>query len=380
MVGIVEEQHPERARLFMQWKQMGWPILTDPLNLLGVWAVPITLLIDEHGIIRSTRAKPADIQAFVDSTYAKPADVAARQPSSVPDLKALEAAARSGGANEWRALGDAKAMWGGISALDAASEAYEHALRLAPTDGIAHFRLGVVTRMRYDSEARREGDFSRAVAAWERALEINPNQYIWRRRIQQYGPRLNKPYPFYDWVTTARSEIAARGDAPTSLNVEPGATELAAPVKAFDSAAVNTSGTDADARITRDDRLIDVEVTVVPGTITPGAAARVHIALRPNSEARAHWNNEAGQLVYRISPPVGWRVDRSQHVIAVPREPESEETRVIEFEVLSPDTASGRMTLTGYVLYYVCENVDGLCLYRRRDIPISIDLTKRKGM
>ena len=36
MVGIIQEQHPDRARLFMQWKRMGWPILVDSYNLLGV--------------------------------------------------------------------------------------------------------------------------------------------------------------------------------------------------------------------------------------------------------------------------------------------------------------------------------------------------------
>ncbi len=41
------------GRLFMQWKQMDWPILADSLNLIEVTAVPITLAIDEHGIIRT---------------------------------------------------------------------------------------------------------------------------------------------------------------------------------------------------------------------------------------------------------------------------------------------------------------------------------------
>jgi len=36
MVGIIEEQHPDRAQLFMQWKQMGWPVMVDSLNLLNV--------------------------------------------------------------------------------------------------------------------------------------------------------------------------------------------------------------------------------------------------------------------------------------------------------------------------------------------------------
>jgi hypothetical protein len=52
MVGIVQEQHPDRARLFMQWKEMDWPVMVDAQNELGVAVVPITLFIDEHGIIR----------------------------------------------------------------------------------------------------------------------------------------------------------------------------------------------------------------------------------------------------------------------------------------------------------------------------------------
>jgi hypothetical protein len=38
LVGIIQEQHPDRCRLFMQWKQMDWPILVDALNLYGVSA------------------------------------------------------------------------------------------------------------------------------------------------------------------------------------------------------------------------------------------------------------------------------------------------------------------------------------------------------
>jgi hypothetical protein len=38
----------------------------------------------------------------------------------------------------------------------------------------------------------------KAVQYWTMALDMDSNQYIWRRRIQQYGPRLEKPYSFYD--------------------------------------------------------------------------------------------------------------------------------------------------------------------------------------
>lgn len=55
------------------------------------------------------------------------------------------------------------------------------------------FRLGVAYRARYDSLLRQPGDFRKAVEHWERALALDANQYIWRRRIQQYGPRFDKP-------------------------------------------------------------------------------------------------------------------------------------------------------------------------------------------
>ena len=49
MIGIVQEQHPERARLFMQWKQMGWPVMVDALNLLDLsdkrFARPLAKLV-----------------------------------------------------------------------------------------------------------------------------------------------------------------------------------------------------------------------------------------------------------------------------------------------------------------------------------------------
>jgi len=52
--------------------------------------------------------------------------------------------------------------------------------------------------MRYDSLRRREGDLQKALTSRQDAQDSNPNHYIWRRRIQQYGPRLDKPYPFYE--------------------------------------------------------------------------------------------------------------------------------------------------------------------------------------
>jgi hypothetical protein len=52
VVAIVQEQHPDRARLFLQWKQIGWPTLADSLDLLNLETVPLTVAIDEYGIVR----------------------------------------------------------------------------------------------------------------------------------------------------------------------------------------------------------------------------------------------------------------------------------------------------------------------------------------
>ena len=51
MVGIIQEQHPDRCRLFLQWKEMDFPILVDSLNRIGVSAVPLL-----WAVLRTRRA------------------------------------------------------------------------------------------------------------------------------------------------------------------------------------------------------------------------------------------------------------------------------------------------------------------------------------
>ncbi|MFQ5743962.1 MAG: hypothetical protein ACE5HV_10290 [Acidobacteriota bacterium] len=375
MVGIIQEQHPDRARLFMQWKQMGWPILVDSLNLLEVSVVPMTLLIDEYGIIRevgATLAEAATVKrTFLDRTYEPPVatqEVPAPRP---PDLQRLREKAAAGTATALASYADALAVWGGVQHLDEALATYDRSMRADPENGFTHFRLGVAYRRRYDSDHRQPGDFQSAVQHWERALEIDPNQYIWRRRIQQYGPRLAKPYPFYDWVETARREISARGDVPVPLPVEPGGAEIASPLRSFASASGGEEP-DPGGRIYRDEgQLVQVETAVVPEHIEPGGSTRIHLIFRPNAANEAHWNNEVGELVVWLEPPAGWEVDRSYLTVANPPTAVSQEAREVEFEVMSPPKPSAA-TLPGYALYYVCEDVHGACLYRRQDLQVAL--------
>jgi hypothetical protein len=375
MVGITQEQHSERCRLFMQWKKMEWPVLVDSLDLLDVSVVPITLLIDEHGIIRAKAPKGSDLEEFLALSYEPPEDAA--EPGALPLLGSLRTRARqvdSGPA--WLAYGDALFLWGGEARLDEMVGAYEEVLRLSLDPGRAHFRLGTVLRRRFESIHRRPGDFRAAVEQWQAALDLDPNQYIWRRRIQQYGPRLDKPYPFYDWVARAREEITARGDTPVPLPVDPVGAEIARPARSFPAVGERHEEPDPQSRIRRDPgRFIVVETTVVPARVAPGESVRVHVALRPVTEKKAHWNNEAKALVVWVDPGQGVTVDRQYLSVANPDQEVSQETRKLEFEVRLPEGAEGTaLQVPAYALYYVCEDVDGTCLYRRQDITVTIPL------
>ena len=272
----------------------------------------------------------------------------------------------------WRDYADALALWGGDERIDDAIGGYRKALEIAPDDGPAEFRLGVTYRRRYDSERGAPADFTRAVEHWQRALEIDPNNYIWRRRIQQYGPRLGKPYPFYDWVDRARSDIEARGAKPIALRVEPRGAELALPSQSFD-VGESPPEPDPEGRILRDNgKFVQANTTVVPRTVMAGGAARVHLEFRPNPSASVHWNNEVGGLLVWLEPPDRWEVDIGRSVLPKSSTPVSDEARRVEFEVKCPGGVTGSVEIPGYALYYVCEGVQGACLYRRQDLSVTV--------
>jgi tetratricopeptide (TPR) repeat protein len=365
VVGIVQEQHPDRARLFMQWQQLPWPVLADPLNQLAVTVVPITLLLDEHGVIRKVNPSREDVAAFVAEPVAEVKPSPAR-----PVRPDIEPAPDPANRLSWA---ETAALWGDAGQLDEAIRIYTDLLREPTADGVRHFRAGVAFRKRYDSQARQRGDFQAAAAHWTRALELNPNQYIWRRRVQQYGPRLDKPYAFYDWVPAARREITARGETPVPLGAEPGGAEFAAPTRESGIEKKSEPDPDPADRIHLDDGgLIQAEVTVVPARVKPGEVVRVHVEFRPNAALKAHWNNEVDGLEFQVRPPVGWNADPGWQRVPLPAAVVSQEVRSLECELIAPANAAGEIKVPAYALYYVCEDATGTCLYRRLNLSIPI--------
>ena len=269
-------------------------------------------------------------------------------------------------------------LWAGKSKINDAINAYKQAIQINPNDGDAHFRLGVCYRLRYDSGQRASSDFQTAVNHWTRARELQPNRYIWRRRIEQYGPRLTKPYPFYDWVETAARDIKARGENPVELMVLPTGSEIADKWSKFETEGQSVKPPDPQGQIYRDRKdLILSEVTVVPPQVKPGETIRVHVILRPNAKLKAHWNNESEPLKLWIDAPDDWKVE--PQLLEAPQGdlPETSEPRQLEFEIRAPAEASGTSKLNTYALYYVCEDAGGACYFLRKDIPVTITVDKQ---
>jgi hypothetical protein len=371
-LGVVIEQHPDRARLFMQWKQFEWPLLWDPFNLLELPAVPITMILDGEGVIRLLQPKldrAGDVMEFVRNGF-EPIETPNVVPSPVPDRSVLVPPSVDD-PDVWSDHAVALALWGGPDRMDDAVAASTRGTA-GDSDGRSWFRRGVILRMRHDSKHRQGSDFAEATDSWTRALDADPANYVWRRRLQQYGPRLAKPYAFYDWIPLARDEISDRGESPVPLAAEPEGAEFSEPSSGEDRVATE-SPAPPDPRIVEDTTWIETTVNVVPSRVRPADAVRVHVDLRPGDGTEIHWNNETGPGGFWVEPPAGWAVDPEFQEIEVPPEATSDERRHIEFEVRVPASAStGPHRFEAQTLYAVCDDETGVCMIRRRSIPITV--------
>ena len=355
LVGVAQEQHGDRTKLFMQWKKMKWPVFVDSFNLLDVSAVPIAVFLDEHGIIRAINPKLDELSVLLAKKYDEPSSNQAEKEVSKSHAVVMEF------------LDGEIDTSSAIKQLQAIEET-------EPKNARVRFRTGVMFRKRFDSMASKANDFSNAIDRWKDSLGLNPNQYIWRRRIQQYGPRLDKPYSFYDWVPLARKEIAARGETPTPLSIEPTGAEFAKPQsKVASSRKVETPDhPDPNGQITRDKKsLVQSEVIVVPSTKRNAKAYRVHVRMEPNHETDVHWNNENDPPTLFLDPVEGWRIEQTMIVGQQNGDSAtSDEPRVLEFE-LRPIGDDPAKKLSAAVFYYVCEGKLGVCRFLRKDLEFD---------
>ncbi len=378
VIGIAQEQHADRCRLFAQWKGIDWPILHDPLNLVGLGGVPMLVAIDEHGIVRSTTPNPATFaKDFALRQFPAPKAPAKKRPETLPDPRwTRRHAGEARNSAGWLAHGDALMLAGLPPQIDEAIQAYGRACDANPRDGVAFFRLGVTHRIRFDRPQRQPDDFQAAVDAWRKALDCDPNDYIIRRRIQQYGPRLDRPYSFYDWVKTAKREITQRGDTPVELTCTPVGAELAQPADKFKYRKKEGPKGDDSDRIDRDrKKLVEITQAIVRGTDKKNRnIVQVHLTLRPNPHLGVQWSNEAEPLRLWLKKPKTGRLSNRFVEFAHPPAPTTSEERTLCFEVRLPSRQMGSLTVKGYVLYNVCEGKDGKCRMLRQDVKMKIKL------
>lgn len=366
VIGIAPEQHGDRIELFLQWKGMEeMPVLLDSYNLYRLRAVPITLLIDEAGMVRYRNPKDDDLAAFL---AAPPAEVGTAP--SAPRDPALV-----GGKTLFTT--DASELAALLNAFDEASESS----RATPS---AHFQRGVAYRKYYDlpSTGRNPAHFEEAISSWRQALALDPPNYIWRRRLQQYGPRLDKPYPFYDWIATARRDLQAKGIEPHPLASEPTGAEVAHPSKQGAALEVkDLPHPDPDNQLAHDDtNILKCHTVAVPHTTTPERAVRVFVTLTPNADHDAKWNDEAGLSTVRLVAPPGWQATKpvvafapvpgttGQQALKAPRQVEFELRR--DREGGKPDRAKAAV-FEFQLFYNVCYGPDRVCQIFRRDVTVE---------
>jgi hypothetical protein len=332
------------------------------LNLLDVDAVPITLFIDSEGIIIAVNPPLAKADSLLQ-VFISDESVTKRSDGSKERGKIA------------LSMADSLLLWHHDVRINEVIGLYNQELDRQHDKGSTHFKLGVACRMRYDKDmVKHSGDFQLAVGHWQNALQINPNQHIWRRRIQQYGPRLDKPYPFYDWVPRARTDIVQRGEQPIELSIEPGGAEYARPQKNWQQNNHEVSEPDPAGRIIRDsDDFILSQTTSVPANIAGKEVYRVHVDFHPNPEKKTHWNNEAGNFEFWLQLPDGWVSDSRHFILPNPDKEISNETRRIEFELKQVADEPRQQLISAYALYYICEDTDSTCLYRRQDIEIQVE-------
>lgn len=354
ILGVVQEQHAERAQLYKQWKQYDFPIAQDATTELKLDKVPIPVLIDQFGVVRKVGARPQELASFIKKDFEPPSEETNVAEKTDPEITALirqgnEVMRAESGVDYEKAI----AMFG-------------KAVELESNHGEALFSLGVAYRMRFDDSGNPE-DFANASKNWGLALKSNPNQYIWRRRIEQYGPRLAKPYPFYDWIEKANKEIAKRGERPIALKVALTGTEVTSPRAPVKDEQVENP--DPESKITQDEKFVNVTATCVPSAARDKSRMRVHLHCNIKG---AKWNHEAPPMQVWVNESSSGTPESRLIEFTGPRSADSmADPKTIDFEFRLTDKDQQNKKVQGFVLFHSCDD-SGVCYYLRKDFDLPI--------
>lgn len=223
IVGIVQEQHPDRAALFAQWKKITGPLLQDPVDYMQLKSVPLFVCIDENGYVRSAKPELETIEKkFINRKYpGKPVPIPENTEEPPNTVVTRRYAHDSRMPADLFTHGEALILAGLPPQIEEAIESYEEGLKKDKKNARGHFGLGVAYRMRYDSAEAKPGDLKAAIDAWTKTVELAPKNEIYRERLNENTPsEKGQPAP-YAWIRTARKAITDRGETPEPLVVDP---------------------------------------------------------------------------------------------------------------------------------------------------------------
>jgi hypothetical protein len=356
VLGVVQAHHRDRCRLLAQWKGLAIPLVYDPLNLAGVTEVPKIVGLDEYGAVRIVDPdSEEELQTYATKRFKK----GKRHPRSlvldIPDPKyTARIAGEARNVRGWRDHGDALVLAGTPPHLDEAIRTYERTLKLDSSDALSHFRLGVALWIRSHRPERQPGDFQAATTAWGQALGCDPKNDVLRAQCTQFGLLEEKRASLFGWISTAREEIADRGETPVALACEPAAVELAGPRKKF-VVAENVEGKpEVDGGAVSDTRkLIEFEAAIVrPVSPKKKRYRQVLLVFRPSAFSAGKWHNTGEPLRVWLDAPKGVQLDRRFIEHAGPSSSTSEESRILNVEVKLPKKAKGKpVKIKGVAVY-----------------------------
>ncbi|MFH1416737.1 MAG: TlpA disulfide reductase family protein [Planctomycetota bacterium] len=379
VIGVAQEQHADRCRLFAQWHGIDWPILHDALNLTGVEKVPTLVAIDEHGLVRNTQPDADSIVAeFITKTYDAPKVAPFIGPDKLPDPRATRRyAGEARRAEEWREHGNALILAGKPAQIDEAiDKAYPQVIGREPGDADSLFRLGVAHMIRHESPQRRPDDFQSAIDAWRKAHGLRSRNEVFHRRIQQYGPCVDKPFAFYGWVATARKAIVDRGDESVALQSWPCEIERAKPAKKFkyDKKQRGPSLDEHEKANEDRDGLVGLSYVAVPGTEQEHKRiVQELMVLRPDAARGIEWAESADPPRLWLEKPKTGRVSKLFVECAKAPGDSSENDRVLTFAVRLPSKKGKSLTVRGTLVYSVRQGGEGAPQTLSRDVKIKID-------
>lgn len=160
---------------------------------------------------------------------------------------------------------------------------------------------------------------------------------------------------------------------PIPLTAEPSGAEFAYPEKEREEAAL-AEHPDPEGKVPLDrDELVKIEGTAVPSTKTDSPAFRVHLKCVPNARREVHWTNDAGPLSFFPDPHEAYEIRHFQGASRPLEVLTSSELRRIEFELRPKDGSDLPKFLSGSAYYYVCEDVDGQCLFLRQRVRLPLE-------